>query len=77
VRPEYLELAATPGPNRVPVRIAAIQDQGIHTMVRLEVGASSAWAKLRAGSGTPAPGSAFACLPPRRCALYAGDRRVP
>ena len=77
VRPEYLELAAAPGANRVPVRVAAIQDQGIHTMVRLEVGTSSAWAKLRAGSDVPAPGSAFAWFPPQRCSLYAGERRVP
>jgi glycerol transport system ATP-binding protein len=77
VRPEYLELASAPGPNRVPVHVAAIQDQGIHTMVRLEVGASCAWAKLRAASPTPAPGSAFAYLPPARCALYADERRVP
>jgi glycerol transport system ATP-binding protein len=74
VRPEYLELAPTPGPNRIPVRVAAIQDQGIHTMVRLEVGASVAWAKLRTA---PAPGTAFAALPPARCALYANERRVP
>jgi glycerol transport system ATP-binding protein len=77
VRPEYLELTSTPGPNRVPVRVAAIQDQGIHTMVRLEVGASFAWAKLRTSTATPATGNAFACLPPTRCALYAGERRVP
>jgi glycerol transport system ATP-binding protein len=77
VRPEYLELASSPGPNRVPVRVAAIQDQGIHTMVRLEVGASLAWAKLRTASAAPATGSAFACLPPTRCALYADERRVP
>lgn len=81
VRPEYLELAATPGPNRVPVRVAAIQDQGIHTMVRLEVGASSeaqssAWAKLRTSDAAPPLGTAFACLPPTRCALYADERRV-
>lgn len=77
VRPEYLELAAAPGPNRVRVHVAAIQDQGIHTMVRLEVGASFAWAKLRSASAAPATGSAFACLPPARCALYADERRVP
>jgi glycerol transport system ATP-binding protein len=77
VRPEYLELTSTPGPNRVPVRVAEIQDQGVHTMVRLEVGASFAWAKLRTNVAPPTTGSAFACLPPARCALYAGERRVP
>jgi glycerol transport system ATP-binding protein len=77
VRPEYLELAAAPGPNRVPARVAAVHDQGIHTMVRLEVGASFAWAKLRSASAPPAPDSVFACLPPTRCALYADERRVP
>ncbi|HKS55460.1 MAG TPA: TOBE domain-containing protein, partial [Steroidobacteraceae bacterium] len=77
VRPEHLELASTPGPNRVPVRVAAIQDQGVHTMVRVEAGASFAWAKLRTDVAAPATGNAFAYLPPTRCALYAGDRRVP
>jgi len=77
VRPEYLELASSPGANRIPVRIAAIQDQGIQKMVRLEVGAASAWAKLRTASALPLSGSAFAALPPARCALYADDRRVP
>jgi hypothetical protein len=77
VRPEYLELAATPGPNAVPARIAAIRDQGIQTMVQLEVGASLAWAKVRnAGVALPST-AAFARLPPSRCALYADERRVP
>jgi glycerol transport system ATP-binding protein len=76
VRPEYLELASTPGPNTVPVRIAAIRDQGIQTMVQLEVGASLAWAKLRDAAAV-LPSTAFARLPPARCALYADDRRVP
>ena len=77
VRPEYLELAATPGPNAVPVRIAAIRDQGIQTMVQLEVGASLAWAKLRDAAAVLPSTAAFARLPPVRCALYADERRVP
>jgi glycerol transport system ATP-binding protein len=77
VRPEYLEIAATPGPNTVPARIAAIRDQGIQTMVQLEVGASLAWAKLRSGVDARLSAAAFARLPPARCALYADDRRVP
>ena len=77
VRPEYLEVVATSGPNTVPARLAAIRDQGIQTMVQLEVGASLAWAKLRS-SGTALPfASAFARLPAAHCALYADDRRVP
>ncbi|HEY7642033.1 MAG TPA: ABC transporter ATP-binding protein [Steroidobacteraceae bacterium] len=77
VRPEYLELASAPGPNCVPARVAAIQDQGIHTMVRVEVGPSLAWAKLRSAGSVPAASDAFVCLPPARCALYADERRVP
>ena len=76
VRPEYLELASTPGPNAVPVRIAAIRDQGIQTMVQLQVGASLVWAKLRDTVALPST-AAFARLPPARCALYADERRVP
>jgi len=77
VRPDYLELAATPGPNTVPVRIAAIRDEGIQTMVQLQVGASVAWAKLRDSVDAVRSGTAFARLPPARCALYADERRVP
>jgi glycerol transport system ATP-binding protein len=77
VRPEHLELAPAPGPNTIPARIAAIRDQGIQTMVQLEVGASLAWAKLRNSPGALSSGTAFARLPPARCALYADQRRVP
>jgi glycerol transport system ATP-binding protein len=77
VRPEYLELGSTPGPNAVPARVVAIRDQGIQTMVQLEVGTSLVWAKLR-DSPAPLPATtAFARLPPARCALYADERRVP
>jgi len=77
VRPEYLEIAPTPGPNAVPARIAAIRDQGIQTMVQLEVGTSLVWAKLRDGFDARPVAAAFAHLPPARCALYADERRVP
>jgi glycerol transport system ATP-binding protein len=77
VRPEYLELASDAGPNTVPARVAAIRDQGIQTMVQLEVGASLAWAKLRNATEALRSGTAFARLPPARCALYADERRVP
>jgi glycerol transport system ATP-binding protein len=77
VRPEYLEIASMPGPNTVPATIAAIRDQGIHTMVQLEIGASLAWAKLRNGIEARPSATAFARLPPARCALYADERRVP
>ncbi|MGH8237799.1 MAG: ABC transporter ATP-binding protein, partial [Steroidobacteraceae bacterium] len=77
VRPDYLELAPTAGPNTVPARIAAIRDQGIQTMVQLEVGASLAWAKLRSSDDALGSATAFARLPPARCALYADERRVP
>jgi glycerol transport system ATP-binding protein len=77
VRPEYLELASTPGPNTVPARVAAVRDQGIQTMVQLEIGASLAWAKQRNSANALRSGTAFARLPPARCALYADERRVP
>jgi glycerol transport system ATP-binding protein len=77
VRPEYLELGATPGPNAVPARVAAVRDQGIQTMVQLQVGTSLAWAKLRDCLAPLPAATAFARLPPARCALYADERRVP
>src|SRR5688572_9832735 len=77
VRPEHLELATTSGPNTVPARVAAIRDQGVQTMVQLEVGQSLAWAKLRSSADALRSDAAFARLPPARCALYADERRVP
>ena len=77
VRPEHLELATTSGPNTVPARVAAIRDQGVQTMVQLEVGRSLAWAKLRSSADALRSDAAFARLPPARCALYADERRVP
>jgi glycerol transport system ATP-binding protein len=77
VRPDYLQLASAPGPNAVPARVAAIRDQGIQTMVQLEIGASLAWAKLRSSTDVLRSAPAFAHLPPARCALYADERRVP
>jgi hypothetical protein len=46
-------------------------------MVQLEIGASLAWAKLRNGIDARPSATAFARLPPARCALYADERRVP
>ncbi len=77
VRPEYLELASTAGPNTIPARIAAVRDQGIQKMVQLEVGSTLAWAKLRNATAALPSDTTFARLPPARCALYADERRVP
>jgi glycerol transport system ATP-binding protein len=77
VRPEYLQIASTPGPNTVAARITAVRDQGIQTMVQLEVGAALAWAKLHSGVDARPSAATFARLPPARCALYADERRVP
>jgi glycerol transport system ATP-binding protein len=76
VRPEYLQLADAPGPNRIPATVVAVRDQGTDTMVRLEIAGATAWAKLRSVRPLPSRGPAFAWLPPDRCALYADDRRV-
>jgi glycerol transport system ATP-binding protein len=76
VRPEYLQLADSPGPNRIPATVVAVRDQGTDTMVRLEIAGATAWAKSRSVRPLPSCGPAFAWLPPDRCALYADDRRV-
>lgn len=76
IRPEYLQVHASPGPNRVPANVTAIQDQGTQLMVQLQIGKSMAWSKIRGTHEPLRPGPAFVYLPPERCALYADDRRV-
>jgi glycerol transport system ATP-binding protein len=76
IRPEYLELAASPGENRVPANVVAAHDQGTHTLVRLVVGAEQVCAKLRDPKQIPPHGPTFVHLPRERCALYAGEARV-
>jgi glycerol transport system ATP-binding protein len=76
VRPEYVQIVNGPGPNCLPVHIASVRDVGVSTMVELEIGGRSAWAKLRAPCSLPATEHAFAHLPRERCALYADSRRM-
>ncbi len=76
IRPEYVEVHAARGPNRVPVEVAAIHDQGTHLMVQLAIGRTSFWSKLRDTRQPPQRGAAFAYLPADKCALYADERRL-
>jgi glycerol transport system ATP-binding protein len=76
IRPEYLQVHSSPGPNRVPATITAVQDQGTQWMVQLQIGKSTAWSKLRNKREPFRVGPAFAYMPPDKCALYADDRRM-
>jgi glycerol transport system ATP-binding protein len=76
IRPEYLQVHSSPGPNRVPAIVTAIQDQGTQLMVQLQIGRHTAWSKIRNIREQIHTGPAFAYLPPNKCALYAADRRV-
>jgi glycerol transport system ATP-binding protein len=76
IRPEYVEIHMTPGPNRIPVRVTAVEDHGTHSMVEIVVGAERAWSRLANAPHALQPGAAFAYLPADKCALYAAERRV-
>jgi glycerol transport system ATP-binding protein len=76
VRPEYVHIVQGPGSNCLPAHIVSVRDVGVSTMVELEVGGCSVWAKLRAPCTLPATEHAFAHLPRERCALYADSRRM-
>jgi hypothetical protein len=76
IRPEYLQVDASPGPNRVPAIITAVQDQGTQLMVQLLIGKRLAWSKIRNMREQFRTGPAFAYMPPNKCALYADDGRV-
>jgi glycerol transport system ATP-binding protein len=47
IRPEYLQVHSSPGPNRVPAIVTAVQDQGTQLMVQLLIGKRMAWSKIR------------------------------
>jgi glycerol transport system ATP-binding protein len=76
IRPEYLQVHSSPGPNRVPALITAVQDQGTQLMVQLQIGKRTAWSKIRHAQEQLRTGPAFAYMPPDKCAIYAEDRRV-
>lgn len=76
IRPEYLQVHSSPGPNRVPATVISAQDQGTQWMMQLKIGKRTAWAKLRDMSTAQELRPVFAYIPPDKCALYAGDRRV-
>ncbi|HEY0680721.1 MAG TPA: ABC transporter ATP-binding protein [Steroidobacter sp.] len=76
IRPEYLQVHSSPGPNRVPAIVTAARDQGTQWMVQLQIGKRTAWSKIRDARELPSTGPAFAYMPPDKCALYANDRRV-
>lgn len=76
IRPEYLQVESSPGPNRIPATIVAVQDQGTQLMVQLQVGAHLAWSKMRSVRESIRVGPAFAYLPADKCALYADGRRL-
>jgi glycerol transport system ATP-binding protein len=76
IRPEYLQVHSSPGPNRVPAVVTATQDQGTQVMVQLQIGKRTAWSKIRNMREPVGAGPAFVYLPPEKCALYADDRRV-
>lgn len=76
IRPEYLQVHTSPGPNRVPAIVTSAQDHGTQWMVQLQIGRRMAWSKIRDTSAAPSTGSAFVYIPPEKCALYADDRRM-
>jgi glycerol transport system ATP-binding protein len=76
VRPEYLQVESSPGPNRVPARIIAMEDQGTQWMVQLQIGQRIAWSKLREIREPLGAGPAYAYIPPAKSALYADERRL-
>jgi glycerol transport system ATP-binding protein len=76
IRPEYLQVRWSPGPNCVPATIAAVQDQGTQWMVQLQIGKRTAWSKVRDTREPLRTGPAYAYLPPEKCALYADERRL-
>jgi glycerol transport system ATP-binding protein len=76
IRPEYVELADSAAPNNLPARILSVRDEGLHTMIELDVQSQRVWAKARNLRRPPALGPAFVHFPAERCAVFADGRRV-
>jgi len=76
VRPENVELADSAAPNHLPAAILSARDEGLHTMIELEVQSQRIWAKARNLRRLPEPGPAFVHFPAERCALYADGKRL-
>jgi glycerol transport system ATP-binding protein len=77
IRPEHLIVSAERGSNSIAAEVTAVDPQGVQTMVRLRTHAGELWAKLSADTSLPRLGPAHLQIPPERCWLYEGSRRVP
>jgi glycerol transport system ATP-binding protein len=76
IRPEYVELCDSNGPNRLPAQITAVHDRGTYLMARVVVGDHPLWGKVHDVRRAPQLGEAIVHLPADKCALYADDRRL-
>jgi glycerol transport system ATP-binding protein len=76
IRPEHLELGAPASRNSVSMRVLDVRDVGTHVMAQLEIAGANVHAKLRDVSLDEVRTATHVYLPPERCALYAGERRV-
>jgi glycerol transport system ATP-binding protein len=81
IRPEHVQLydPTLRGPtnqNRIPVRVLDVRDVGTHVMVQLDVAGARIHAKFDQVSVEEARATQHIYLPPHRCALYSGERRV-
>jgi len=77
IRPEYVGVRDAPGPNRLPATILSVRDQGLTTLVELEVRGRRLRAKLPAAPAMATSSQVYAELPAERCGLYAQGRRQP
>jgi glycerol transport system ATP-binding protein len=76
IRPEHIQLKGATNENQVPVRVLDVRDVGTHVMARLEVAGAPIHAKFDQVSVDEARATQYVYLPPHRCALYSGERRV-
>jgi glycerol transport system ATP-binding protein len=76
IRPEYVQLRETPGRNCVPARVLSVHDQGIRTLMQVEIAGTPIWVRLSEPSLAALSGPLFVRFPAERCALYADGMRV-
>jgi glycerol transport system ATP-binding protein len=76
VRPEYVSIAADPGPNTFPGRLRGVSDHGAQRVIEVEVAGQTIRVKAPREAGIPAGEEVLVHLPRAKVLPYADGRLV-
>ncbi|WP_027133203.1 ABC transporter ATP-binding protein [Geminicoccus roseus] len=75
IRPEHLQIGASPGADRLPVEVERVEDLGNYALVTARLGDNRVMAKV-AEDAPVATGPAYALFPPEWSRIYVDGRLV-